>query len=55
MLGRIGSSTVYRNAKQYPNAQLIPGILAFRIDAALYFANCKTVQVRGDSLVEGDV
>ncbi len=31
---------------RYPDAKVIPGILSFRIDAALYFANCKTVQVR---------
>jgi sulfate transporter 4 len=32
VLGQLpGASTVYRNVKQYPDAQLCPGILAFRI------------------------
>ena len=31
VLGRLGSSTVYRNVKQYADAQISPGILAFRI------------------------
>jgi hypothetical protein len=30
-----------RNIKQYPDAQLVPGILAFRVDAPMYFANVK--------------
>eukprot|EP00798_Chlamydomonas_sp_ICE-L_P018758 gene18758-25290_t len=30
--------------KQYPDAKLVPGILAFRIDAPVYFANAKTLE-----------
>jgi len=51
VLGRVPGSTVYRNIKQYPNATVVPGIVCFRIDAALYFANVKTVQDRLNSVV----
>lgn len=45
VLGRIGGSVpVYRNVKQYPDSQLTPGILAFRVDAPMYFANVKALE-----------
>eukprot|EP00798_Chlamydomonas_sp_ICE-L_P001368 gene1368-32732_t len=33
-----------RSIKQYPDACMVPGILAFRIDAPVYFANAKTLE-----------
>lgn len=39
MLGRLPGTNVFRNVKQYPEAQQYPGILAVRIDAPLYYAN----------------
>ena len=49
ILGRIPGTTVYRNLKQYPNAEAFPGILLYRIDAPLYFANVNYIrdQLRG--------
>ncbi|KAG1664416.1 hypothetical protein FOA52_009738 [Chlamydomonas sp. UWO 241] len=45
VLGKVpGASYVYRNIKQYPDSQVYPGILAFRIDAPLYFANVNSVE-----------
>ncbi len=38
-LGRLPGTNVFRNVKQYPEAQQYPGILAVRIDAPLYYAN----------------
>ena len=38
-LGNIPGTNVYRNATQYPNATTVPGILAIRVDAAIYFSN----------------
>ena len=38
-LGRLPGTAVFRNVKQYPEAQQYPGILAVRIDAPLYYAN----------------
>lgn len=43
VLGKVGTS-VFRNVKQYPDAQIFPGILAFRIDAPIYFANAKALE-----------
>eukprot|EP00201_Polytomella_parva_P011035 CAMPEP_0175054308 /NCGR_PEP_ID=MMETSP0052_2-20121109/9431_1 /TAXON_ID=51329 ORGANISM="Polytomella parva, Strain SAG 63-3" /NCGR_SAMPLE_ID=MMETSP0052_2 /ASSEMBLY_ACC=CAM_ASM_000194 /LENGTH=690 /DNA_ID=CAMNT_0016318985 /DNA_START=40 /DNA_END=2112 /DNA_ORIENTATION=+ len=39
LLGRIPNTGVYRNVKQYPDACVVPGITAARIDAPIYFAN----------------
>jgi MFS superfamily sulfate permease-like transporter len=39
VLGRLPGTNVFRNVKQYPEAQQYPGILAVRIDAPLYYAN----------------
>lgn len=38
-LGNIPGTNVYRNVTQYPNATVVPGILAIRVDAAIYFSN----------------
>jgi sulfate transporter 4 len=38
-LGRLRESSVYRNVKQYPEAQEYDGIVIMRFDAPLYFAN----------------
>jgi sulfate transporter 4 len=43
-LGRLPGTNVFRNIKQYPEAQQYPGILAVRIDAPLYYANVPTVR-----------
>jgi sulfate transporter 4 len=39
VLGRLPGSAVYRNTKQYPEAETYDGIVICRIDAPLYFAN----------------
>lgn len=39
VLGRLHESSVYRNVKQYPDAQEFNGIVIMRFDAPLYFAN----------------
>lgn len=38
-LGYLKEEKVFRNIKRYPEAQIDPEILIFRIDASLYFAN----------------
>lgn len=40
-LGNIPGTSVYRNVEQYPDASLAPGIVAIRIDAAIYFSNAQ--------------
>jgi len=44
VLGRLKGTTVYRNVKQYPNAEQYDGILLVRIDAPIYFANTQNVR-----------
>lgn len=44
VLGRLPGSTVYRNVKQYPEAERYNGIIAVRIDAPIYFANTQTMR-----------
>lgn len=46
VLGRISDSNVYRNIKQYPEAQIMAGILIVRIDAPIYFANYQYIKDR---------
>ena len=39
LLGQIPGSEIYRNIERYPEAQTFPGLVIFRMDAPLYFAN----------------
>mmetsp|Transcript_23450 Transcript_23450/g.32879 ORF Transcript_23450/g.32879 Transcript_23450/m.32879 type:complete len:740 (+) Transcript_23450:250-2469(+) len=43
-LGRLPGTTVYRNVKQYPEAERYDGIVMVRIDAPIYFANTQNVR-----------
>lgn len=44
VLGRLPGTTVYRNVKQYPDAERYDGIVMVRIDAPIYFANTQNVR-----------
>lgn len=44
VLGRLPGTTVYRNCKQYSNAERYDGLVLVRIDAPLYFANAQNVR-----------
>ena len=44
VLGRLQGSSVYRNVKQYPEAEHYDGIVICRIDAPLYFANTEYIR-----------
>jgi sulfate transporter 4 len=44
VLGRLTGTRVYRNVKQYPEAERYDGIVLVRIDAPLYFANAQNVR-----------
>jgi sulfate transporter 4 len=44
VLGRLPGTTVYRDVKQYPDAEQHRGILVCRIDAPLYFANAQFIR-----------
>lgn len=44
VMGRLPGTTVYRNIKQYPEAERYDRIVIVRIDAPLYFANSMNVR-----------
>ncbi len=44
VLGRLPGTTIYRNVKQYPEAERYEGIVMVRIDAPIYFANTQNVR-----------
>jgi sulfate transporter 4 len=44
VLGRLPGTNVYRNVKQYPEAERYDGIVMIRIDAPIYFANTQNVR-----------
>lgn len=44
VLGRLPGTTVYRDVKQYPDAEQHPGIVVCRVDAPLYFANAQFIR-----------
>ena len=46
ILGRVEGLRGYHDMKRYPHAQRIPGLLLFRWDAPLFFANAELFQER---------
>ncbi|ESQ34581.1 hypothetical protein EUTSA_v10009756mg [Eutrema salsugineum] len=46
ILGKIPRTSVYRNIDQYPEATRVPGVLAIRVDSAIYFSNSNYVRER---------
>ncbi|KAK3012071.1 hypothetical protein RJ639_011964, partial [Escallonia herrerae] len=46
MLGRIPSTSVYRNIEQYREATKVQGILIVRVDSAIYFSNSNYIKER---------
>ncbi|KAL4302357.1 hypothetical protein GQ457_10G019500 [Hibiscus cannabinus] len=46
ILGKLPSTTVYRNILQYPDATKVPGILIVRVDSAIYFSNSNYIKER---------
>ncbi len=43
-LGRVDGIPGYHDVSSYPGAQLLPGLVLFRFDAPLFFANTRTFQ-----------
>jgi high affinity sulfate transporter 1 len=41
-LGRVDGLAGYHDVRSYPGAQLLPGLVLYRFDAPLFFANAKT-------------
>eukprot|EP00243_Klebsormidium_subtile_P004315 TRINITY_DN18285_c0_g1_i1.p1 TRINITY_DN18285_c0_g1~~TRINITY_DN18285_c0_g1_i1.p1 ORF type:complete len:659 (-),score=182.13 TRINITY_DN18285_c0_g1_i1:392-2368(-) len=52
ILGRIPGTTVYRSMLQYPEASAPSGLLIWRIDAPIYFANARYLKSQALRLVD---
>jgi SulP family sulfate permease len=46
VLGRLPDTDVFRNVDRFPEAQVPHGIVIFRVDASLYFANASFVRAQ---------
>jgi high affinity sulfate transporter 1 len=46
VLGRVDGVRGFHDIKRYPNARLVPGLVLFRWDAPLFFANAEIFQER---------
>jgi high affinity sulfate transporter 1 len=42
VLGRVEGLAGYHDVRSYPEARHLPGLIVFRFDAPLFFANCRT-------------
>jgi high affinity sulfate transporter 1 len=51
LLGNIPGTKVYRNVNQYKDAIRLPGVLAIRLDAPLYFSNSNYIRERSASFL----
>ena len=54
VLGRSGGISGYHDISVYPDAQRLPGLLLFRFDAPLIFANARTFRDRIRSFLDED-
>ncbi len=46
VLGRVGGLKGYHDRARYPEARLVPGLLLYRFDAPLFFANANVFRMR---------
>jgi len=53
ILGRVDGIRGYHDIKRYPNARLVPGLMLFRWDAPLFFANSELFHQKVKEAIEG--
>lgn len=53
ILGRLPNTNIFRNIRQFPEAQTIPGLVILRIDASLYFANAVFLKEKIHEICDG--
>jgi len=53
VLGRVNGIRGFHDVKRYPDARLVPGLVLFRWDAPLFFANAELFQARVLEAVAG--
>jgi high affinity sulfate transporter 1 len=51
-LGRVPGIEGYHDLQQYPRAEVLPGVVLFRFDAPLFFANARTFREQVHHLTE---
>ncbi|MBX3272657.1 MAG: solute carrier family 26 protein [Sandaracinaceae bacterium] len=54
VLGRLPGTRSYRNVKHFPEAETVEGVLVWRFDASLYFANASFFREEVDRLLLDD-
>jgi high affinity sulfate transporter 1 len=53
VLGRVSGLPGYHDVRSYPGAELLPGLVVFRFDAPLFFANARTFRDQVSKLASG--
>ena len=51
VLGRVPGTEMYRDTARHPESKTLPGLLIFRLDASLFFANSALMRERVKALV----
>jgi high affinity sulfate transporter 1 len=54
ILGRVAGLPGYHDRRSYPDAELLPGLVIFRFDAPLFFANARTFRDQISKLAAAD-
>jgi MFS superfamily sulfate permease-like transporter len=54
VLGRVDQLKGYHDTERYPEAHLIPGLVLYRFDAPLFFANAEFFRARVQALARAD-
>jgi high affinity sulfate transporter 1 len=54
VLGRVSGLPGYHDVRSYPEAELLPGLVVFRFDAPLFFANARTFRDQISKLASGE-
>ena len=54
VLGRVGDLPGYHDRRSYPDAEALPGLVIFRFDAPLFFANARTFREQIRKLVSAE-
>ena len=54
VLGRVENLKGYHDTRRYPDATLIPGLVLYRFDAPLFFANTDSFATRVRALADAD-
>jgi MFS superfamily sulfate permease-like transporter len=54
ILGRVAALPGYHDLRSYPDAEQVPGVVIFRFDAPLFFANARTFREQVRAIASSD-